>query len=157
MPSYIHFTMQKANRDTQDALAHISRMLKCPVKDLGVAGTKDKRGVTIQRVSLKRGKRTLGEVWKAVNNVPTRRTIDNAVTVRGERGVRIGDLLYRKAPLELGHLQGNSFIITLRYVMESNIERAPKLLHRNVKESEEVINRAMQSMKEKGFLNYYGQ
>jgi tRNA pseudouridine13 synthase len=118
--------MQKANRDTQDALAHISRMVKCPVKDLGVAGTKDKRGVTVQRVSLKRGKRTLEEVWKAVNNVPTRRTVANAVTVRGERGVRISDLSYRKTPLELGHLKGNSFVITLRYVMESNIQRVPK-------------------------------
>jgi len=110
--------MQKANRDTQDALAHISRMLKCSTKDLGTAGTKDKRGVTVQRVSLKRGRRTLGEVWKAVNNIPARRSFANATTIRGERGVRIGDLAYRKVPLELGRLKGNAFIITLRCVME---------------------------------------
>lgn len=113
--------MQKANRDTQDALAHISRMLKCPMKDLKVAGTKDKRGVTVQRVSLKRGRRTLEDVWKAVNNVPTRRTLANATTIRGERGVRIGDLAYRRVPLELGHLKGNSFIITLRCVVGKSL------------------------------------
>lgn len=35
---------------------------------------------------------------------------------RGERGVRIADLNYRKAGLELGMLKGNAFVITLRYV-----------------------------------------
>lgn len=91
-------------------------MLKCSMKELAVAGTKDKRGVTTQRVSLKRAKRTLEDVWKAVNNVPTRRSVADAITVRGERGVRIGDLVYRKSPLDLGHLKGNAFVITLRYV-----------------------------------------
>lgn len=30
------------------------------------------------------------------------------------------------------------------------------LSRRNVKESEDVINRAMQSLKDKGFINYFG-
>ncbi|KAF8314759.1 pseudouridine synthase [Clavulina sp. PMI_390] len=140
IPPYIHFTMHKANRDTQDAISHLSRLLKCTVKELAVAGTKDRRGVTTQRVSLKRLNRTLQDVWKSVNNVPGRRSESEAVTKRGERGVRIGDLVYRKSPLDLGHLKGNAFVITLR----------------NVKESEEHINQAMQSMKERGFINYYG-
>lgn len=108
--------MQKANRDTQDAISGIARMLKCPVRDLGIAGTKDKRGVTVQRVSFKRGRKTLEDVWKIVNNVPGRRSIADAVSTRGERGVRVGDLVYRKQPLELGNLKGNTFVITLRYV-----------------------------------------
>lgn len=106
--------MQKANRDTQDALGHLSRLLRCSPKDLAVAGTKDKRGVTTQRVSLKRNGKTLVEVWKNVNGVPGRRSAADAVKVRGERGVRIGDLEYKKKGLELGMLKGNSFIITLR-------------------------------------------
>lgn len=38
-----------------------------------------------------------------------------ALTQRGERGVRISDLEYKRGHLELGMLKGNAFIITLRY------------------------------------------
>ncbi|EJD53740.1 tRNA pseudouridine synthase D [Auricularia subglabra TFB-10046 SS5] len=141
MPPYVHFTMQKTNRDTQDAVSHLARMLKLHVRDFGVAGTKDKRGVTVQRVSVKSQGRTLETLWKAANNVPGRRSVEEAVTMRGERGVRVGDFAYADHGLELGMLKGNAFIITLR----------------NVKaESEDVLNRAMESMKTKGFINYYG-
>lgn len=105
--------MQKTNRDTQDALAYLSRTLHVNVKDLAVAGTKDKRGVTVQRVSLWRGNKTVDGVWKAANQIG-RRSVREAVTQRGERGVRIADLNYRKAGLELGMLKGNEFVITLR-------------------------------------------
>lgn len=114
-PPYIHFTLQKTNRDTQDALAYLSRILHVSVKDLAVAGTKDKRGVTVQRVSLRRGNKTADDVWKAANQT-SRRSVHEAVSQRGERGVRIADLNYRKAGLELGMLKGNEFVITLRLV-----------------------------------------
>ena len=113
-PQYIHITLQKTNRDTQDALQHLARTLHIPAKDLSTAGTKDKRGVTVQRVSLLRGAKTVEDVWKLVNGVPTRHSADDAIRVRGERGVRIADLTYRKASLELGMLKGNAFVITLR-------------------------------------------
>lgn len=83
------------------------------VKDLAVAGTKDKRGVTVQRVSLRRGNKIVDDVWKTANQIG-RRSVYEAVTQRGERGVRIADLNYRKAGLELGMLKGNEFVITLR-------------------------------------------
>lgn len=118
-PPYIHFTLQKTNRDTQDALAQLSRSLHCNIRDLSVAGTKDKRGVTVQRVSLKRGNKTVEDVWKLANGVGARRTTEEAVSRRGERGIRIADFNYRKASLELGMLKGNGFLITLRYGIES--------------------------------------
>ena len=113
-PPYIHFTLQKTNRDTQDALAHLSRSLHVTVKDLSVAGTKDKRGVTVQRVSLKRGNKTVEDVWRMANGLPNRRSEKDVLTRRGERGVRVADFKYRKASLELGMLKGNAFVITLR-------------------------------------------
>lgn len=92
-------------------------MLKVNVKDLSVAGTKDKRGVTVQRVSLKRNSKTVEDVWRLANGVANgRNSADTALTQRGDRGVRIADLNYRKASLELGLLKGNAFVITLRYV-----------------------------------------
>ena len=113
-PPYIHFTMQKTNRDTQDALSHLSRMLRVSAKDLSVAGTKDKRAVTTQRVSLKRNGKSVEDVWDLANGQKGRRTLQEALSQRGERGVRIADLNYRKASLELGMLKGNVFVITLR-------------------------------------------
>lgn len=108
--------MQKTNRDTQDALSHLARQLHANVKDLCVSGTKDKRGVTVQRVSFKRNGKTVQDVWRMVNGVSGRRRKDNLFTERGERGIRIGDLTYRKGFLELGMLKGNAFVITLRQV-----------------------------------------
>ena len=113
-PPYIYFTLQKTNRDTHDALSYIARFLHANVKDLGVAGTKDKRGVTVQRVSLKRGGRTVEDVWRIASSQNSRNLPEDGTKRRGDHGVRIADLNYRKAPLELGMLKGNQFIITLR-------------------------------------------
>jgi tRNA pseudouridine13 synthase len=112
-PPFIHFTLQKTNRDTQDAISYLSRVLHVNAKDLSVAGTKDKRGITVQRVSLKRGSRTVEDIWKAFNG-HGRKSMDDATKRRGEHGVRISDFNYRKVGLELGMLKGNAFVITLR-------------------------------------------
>ncbi|KAG2367275.1 tRNA pseudouridine synthase D [Suillus spraguei] len=139
-PPYIHFTLQKTNRDTQDALGYLSRTLHVNIKDLAVAGTKDKRGVTVQRVSLRRGNKTVEDVWKSANQ-SNRRSVQEILSQRGDRGVRIADFNYRKAGLELGMLKGNAFVITLRNVQVENVE---------------TLDRAMNSIKHKGFINYYG-
>ncbi|KAG9002678.1 hypothetical protein FRB94_003713 [Tulasnella sp. JGI-2019a] len=143
LPPYIHFTLQKTNRDTQDALSIVARALKLPTKDLSVAGTKDKRGVTTQRVSLKRGNNlTVADVWKAINVQRSReRTVEHALKERGERGVRIGALEYKPSFLELGMLKGNAFLITLRNVKVNCVS---------------TIDSVMESVKTKGFINYYG-
>lgn len=113
---YVHFTLHKTNRDTHDALSHLARMLKFQVRDFGVAGTKDKRGVTTQRISVRNPGRNLESLWRMANNVPSRRTMEQVLSMRGERGIRVGDFCYADAPLELGMLQGNAFVITLRCV-----------------------------------------
>lgn len=116
IPTYIHFTLQKTNRDTQDALGHLSRLLKVPARELSTAGTKDKRGVTTQRVCLRRGRLTVEDVWKVTNGLTGRRSPEDVFKQRGERGVRVSDIAYRRGYLELGMLKGNEFVITLRYV-----------------------------------------
>lgn len=129
LPSYIHFTLQKTNRDTQDALSIVARALKLQVKDLSVAGTKDKRGVTTQRVSLKRGHFTIADVWKAINvQRSSARTMEHALNERGERGVRIGELEYKPSFLELGMLKGNAFVITLRSAIYLLSYKYPSLI-----------------------------
>ncbi|KAJ1308838.1 hypothetical protein OPQ81_004526 [Rhizoctonia solani] len=86
LPPYIHFTLQKTNRDTQDALGHLARLLKVPARELSTAGTKDKRGVTTQRVCLRRGRLTVEDVWKVTNGLTGRRSPDDVLKQRGERG-----------------------------------------------------------------------
>ncbi|KAG8708995.1 hypothetical protein FRC09_000922 [Ceratobasidium sp. 395] len=141
IPPFIHFTLQKTNRDTQDALGHLARLLKVPARELSTAGTKDKRGVTTQRVCLKRGRLVVEDVWKLVNGLNGRRAPEDVLTQRGERGVRVSDITYRRGYLELGMLKGNEFVITLR----------------NVKaDSPDTIDKAMNSLKVNGFINYYG-
>ncbi|KZT20419.1 pseudouridine synthase, partial [Neolentinus lepideus HHB14362 ss-1] len=141
-PPYIHFTLQKTSRDTQDALAHLARLLHVPLNHLAVAGTKDKRGVTVQRVSLKRDGKDVMAVWAAVNALHREgRTAEDAVRERGERGVRIADLSYKRQGLELGNLKGNAFVITLR-----NVHAA----------SPPTLDRALSSLRTRGFVNYYG-
>ncbi|WRT63389.1 uncharacterized protein IL334_000294 [Kwoniella shivajii] len=142
LPQYIHFTLHKSNRETMDALSHLSRMFSAHPKDLSVCGTKDKRAVTVQRVCLKRNGKTLGAVWKAANGIKQgRRNEDQAIEDRGERGVRIGDLAYSDKYLELGMLKGNQFVITLRNVQEENTAE---------------IDKTMTSVRDHGFINFYG-
>jgi tRNA pseudouridine13 synthase len=83
-------------------------------KDLSTAGTKDKRAVTTQHVTLKRAKRTLENVWDRIHASRDRGRKADKQTERGERGLRIADLEYVQEPLELGMLQGNRFSIALR-------------------------------------------
>lgn len=115
MPPYIHFTLHKSNRDTADAMQSLARSLKVESKNLTTCGTKDKRGVTVQRVCLQRRRMKLMDVWKAVNGVTNgRKTMKQACEERADYGIRIGDLEYSHKYLELGMLKGNHFVITLR-------------------------------------------
>ncbi|WWC67110.1 uncharacterized protein I206_101017 [Kwoniella pini CBS 10737] len=142
LPPYIHFTLHKTNRETMDALGHITRMLNAHPKDLSACGTKDKRAVTVQRVCFKRNGKNMQYVWKAINGIfKNRRSEEAAVTERGERGVRVGDFAYSNKYLELGMLKGNQFVITLRNVQEEDTQE---------------IDKTMTSVRDHGFINFYG-
>lgn len=141
LPPYVQFTLHKTNRETQDCIGQLASRLGVYPKDLATAGTKDKRGVTTQLVTLKRGKRTIEEVWDAVNGLHHGKSRDGfrggkrgrgnahrtgggsfgrdgmTPTERGERGIRIGDLEYVQEPLDLGMLEGNRFGIVLRWAV----------------------------------------
>lgn len=160
LPPYIHFLMQKTNRDSQDALNILARSLGLmhggggggkPVKEISIAGTKDKRGVTVQQVALKRGRRTLDDLWRMANGLHKNvgrqdfrgkgSELINAVSRRGDRGIRIAHLRYADDQLHLGQLEGNEFEIVLRNVKVN--DRA-------------TIDAAMDVLKTSGFINYYG-
>ncbi|EEP78080.1 conserved hypothetical protein [Uncinocarpus reesii 1704] len=87
---YLHFTVYKENKDTMEVMNFLARQLKLGIKGLKFAGTKDRRGVTVQRASAFR--------LDAGRLANMNRTLRNAA---------VGDFKYEKQGLELGDLGGN--------------------------------------------------
>lgn len=50
-PSFLQFHMYKSNRDTAEAIAKIAECVGCKPKTFSFAGTKDRRGCTVQKVT----------------------------------------------------------------------------------------------------------
>lgn len=183
-PPYIHFLLHKTNRDHQEAMGMLAELLRlgggggnrgrgrgrggyggrgagrAPTKVLDVAGTKDKRAVTVQRVSLKRNRKTLEDVYRLVNGINADitatkgkakgKTVLDATTTRGDRGLRIGHLSYAHTPLQLGQLQGNEFTITLRNVSPSPTTPLSPT------DFLSALHRSMDLLRTRGFINYFG-
>lgn len=122
---FVHFSLYKENKETMEAVNLISKFLKAKPQQFTYAGTKDKRGVTVQKMTA-RGISGGVERVKGLN-----KTL---------RGMKLGSFSYSDEHLRLGDLEGNEFIITIREIdgQESDIEAA------------------LTSLKENGFINYYG-
>ncbi|XP_020212407.1 multisubstrate pseudouridine synthase 7 [Cajanus cajan] len=97
---FLRFYLYKENKDTQEALGVIGNMLGIQPKSFGFSGTKDKRAVTTQRVT----------VYK-------QRASRLASLNKRLFGIKLGDFCYVKEALCLGQLLGNRFTITLRGIV----------------------------------------
>lgn len=134
---YLHFSLYKVNKNTLEVTSFLSRRLHIKPKDFGIAGTKDRRAATVQRISVKRQH---ADRMAALN--------------RDLRNAKIGDFKYEKHGLELGDLQGNEFIITLRdchFGNDFHLDDASRLQFAN-----DVVGRAVEHLKDHGFINYFG-
>ncbi|KAH7298366.1 hypothetical protein KP509_25G039600 [Ceratopteris richardii] len=94
---FLQFHLYKENKDTHDTLMVLGKMLAVQPKSFGLAGTKDKRAVTTQRVTVFKQKASR---LSALN--------------RKLYGIKVGDFRYVDNALGLGQLSGNQFTITLR-------------------------------------------
>ncbi|KAJ2874986.1 multisubstrate pseudouridine synthase 7, partial [Coemansia asiatica] len=103
--------MQKENTDSMDVLSQIARKLHVKPKSFGMAGTKDKRGITVQRCSAFR--------------VDHKRLIGAS---RQLRSIRLGNFSYGAEELKLGRLAGNRFCIVLRFVQGADAESLAPVL-----------------------------
>ncbi|XP_071703498.1 multisubstrate pseudouridine synthase 7 isoform X1 [Rutidosis leptorrhynchoides] len=97
---FLRFHLFKENKDTQEALGLIGKMLGIQPRSFGFSGTKDKRAVTTQRVTVYKQRA-------------------NKVASLNKRliGIKVGDFSYVNEGLLLGQLLGNRFTITLRGVV----------------------------------------
>jgi tRNA pseudouridine13 synthase len=125
---FLHFNLYKENKDTMEAASLMARYLKIQPKFVRFAGTKDRRGVTVQKICLSRFK------VERVNSLN-----------KALRGMKLGGFSYEESSLGLGDLLGNEFIITLRDV--KSLTGTP---------IEQVMSESLESLGENGFINYYG-
>lgn len=121
-PKYLKFILYKENKDTTEALRVLSQLLRVKPNLFTFGGTKDKRGITSQYVT-----------------VPMVEASKMASLNDRLYGIKVGNFKYVDKPLKFGDLKGNHFVILLR----------------NVKPLSKII-KACKSIKERGFINYYG-
>ncbi|GAB7343897.1 hypothetical protein MBLNU457_1853t1 [Dothideomycetes sp. NU457] len=134
---HLHFTLYKENKDTMEVLYYLASQMKLHTKNFNMAGTKDRRGVTVQRISLFR---TTKERLQGFNP-----TLRNAV---------LSGFKYEKTGLELGDLQGNEFTITLRDCQVPGTEGLDS--DAKFELTKKTIETAMEDFRQLGFINYYG-
>ncbi|KAJ1263581.1 hypothetical protein BS78_09G196800 [Paspalum vaginatum] len=150
---FLRFHLYKENKDTQEALGVIGKMLGLQPRSFGFAGTKDKRAVTTQQVT----------VFKV--QASRLASLNNRLF-----GIKVGNFCYVKEGLVLGQLMGNRFTITLSPhaadLVHSRLGKQSKwrsyaavLVHffrGVVAESEDTIKTAVDGLGKNGFINYYG-
>ena len=134
---YLHFTLYKENKDTMEALHYIATQLKVRANMFQFAGTKDRRGVTVQRVAIFRVR---AEQVARLN--------------KQARGWRVGDFSYEKHGLDLGDSAGNEFLLTLR---DCHFDGEEELqMPQRLEPAKDAVSKAGESFQKRGFLNYYG-
>lgn len=135
---HLHFTLYKENKDTMEIMFFIAGQLKMKPAGFNFAGTKDRRGVTVQRVS---AHRVQAERLRGLN--------------KSMWSSMVGGFQYHKHGLQLGELAGNEFVITLRDCQFGESEKGLNDAQR-LALAEQIMTKAMQSFAQNGFINYYG-
>lgn len=120
---YLHFTLYKENKETMQVANILAKLLRTSPKSISYAGTKDRRGITVQRASISKMK---AERLNGLN--------------KKLRGIKFGSFKYEDDQIKLGDLKGNEFYITIR----------------NVDQMDETINASLDSLRNNGFINYFG-
>ena len=110
LPQYLEFTLCKENKDTGDTIGVLSRILHVKPRAFGFAGTKDRRGVTSQRVTLYKMRASRLAKLKL-------------------RGIKIGDYRYVDRELGLGDLKGNLFTLTLRGIEDGTQDKVTRAVN----------------------------
>ena len=103
---HLYLTVEKTGRTTQEVVKEIAQALGARERDAGTAGLKDKRGVTVQRISV-------------ATKVPS----EEALKLEG-RGFRVLAAARHGNKLRPGHLRGNRFRIVVRGVAADGLQRA---------------------------------
>lgn len=112
---FLRFTVYKENKETMEVTGLIARFLRIQPRAITFAGTKDRRGVTCQKFSIRR------------MNVARVSSLNATL-----RGVKLGSFQYVSDPIRLGDLNGNQFVISIRDIDNvDNVDAALTNLREN--------------------------
>ncbi|OII76365.1 tRNA pseudouridine synthase D family protein [Cryptosporidium andersoni] len=148
VPDYIHFNIYKENRDTMDVINMLCKCLQRSDQSFGIAGLKDRRGITIQRASAYR--------------VTKEQIINATLSKAWDRNVRICSIIPSCKPIKIGDLDGNLFHVVIRNLFLVNNLSEKVEIEGNLDESKctkltfNTIKMLVDSIKSQGFINYYG-
>ncbi|KAI3380901.1 hypothetical protein SNEBB_002420 [Seison nebaliae] len=132
---FLHFALKKDNYDSMKAIDILSYRLGLRnASSFAYCGTKDRRGITVQKCSLH---------FSKISNMRDR-LIKFMGQMTEKSQLKIGNFSIEKYPLKLGNLAGNRFSILLRNV---------KLNDENLKKFSERIE---ELEKFKYFINFFG-
>lgn len=127
--NFLQFVLYKENKETMEVASIIAKLLRVPVKKIHYAGTKDRRGVTCQRMS--------------IDNMPVERV---TMLNKALKSCKLGCFEYSNDPIKLGELNGNEFIITIKDAQSTD----PNV------SVEDAVTPILESLKTQGFINYFG-
>jgi len=115
-PKFLHFSLFKENTDTADAIFQLSTKVRTPAKYFGYAGTKDRRGRTLQRVSV--------SMVSAEQMRGAVKSLDK---------LDVGNFSYEKEEIKLGCLAGNTFQLAIRNlsVTQAHVDEAMQRFREN--------------------------
>jgi tRNA pseudouridine13 synthase len=158
-PNYLKFVLYKENMDTTTACKELGRKLRLPFNNrqentIGYAGMKDKRGVTSQFCTIHRKTPAdLAIVNQTTSGSGGGNTISGSVNV-----LRVGNFSYTDKCISLGSLSGNRFHVVLRNVNVTNPDNTAgeDNVTGKIKRAEIVLEKAATSLKNVGFINYFG-
>jgi tRNA pseudouridine13 synthase len=109
---HLYLTVEKRGRTTQEVAREVAQALGAKERDAGTAGLKDKRAVTVQRVSV-------------VSRTPP----EEALQLSG-RGWKVLAAARHGNKLRTGHLRGNRFRIVVRGVAPDALQKAQAICAR---------------------------
>lgn len=125
---YVHFTVYQENHGTFNVVHKLANLLHFPVRSFAYAGTKDKRSVSTQRMSIFKGR-------------PNNLIRFNRLCKDQFSRIAIGNIVFAEEPLSLGQLKGNQFTIVYRDVRVNS--------HTHLQD-------ALNDISTHGFINYFG-
>jgi len=147
-PPYLIFVLCKQNAEMQQVLGLLATILHMNQEGFVVSGTKDKRGVSTQEVS--------------VHKVSPDRLLQAVAQLNKQYSkfqVGVGNFRFATHPLFLGSHKGNHFQITIRNVLvKLNNDRmaAPGREEGARTEAMSIVEKRIGDWSELGFLNYFG-
>ncbi|NXS59986.1 PUS7L protein, partial [Brachypteracias leptosomus] len=130
---YTAFTLQKENLETLEAISFLAAELGVLPSDFSYTGIKDKKAITYQPMVVKK---------------VTPERLKEIGSKMEKKGMRIHNIHSAYQHLRLGQLKGNHFDVVVRDLKHHSHDSSADLKER--------ISEAMENIKTKGFVNYYG-